>query len=285
MEPDTHEPQHNISYEAVIIDHTSETGSITPGSGHHIEEPVPTFVESLAYFVNPSFIDPLGQPLFGPPSMRYIDSYSSYCLLPGSTMTSSFGMNPPIFGFLEGLGNSSFSTTPIVDAAGAYSLPETLVTQVTLTQPLTHSSPLAHESGNIPVSFFPHMHTTSDLLGHPIGQMANSLAIHTTMVTQATQPPSHTSYISTPYIGGQSSMGANLQLGGNLQLQRNFLLGGNLHGCNINRHGGKPLLQVLVSLLPLVCILGIHIQELRILCGLNPTQWAFLHKELCHINL
>jgi hypothetical protein len=78
MEPDTQEPQHNISYEAVITDHTSETGSIAPGSGHHVEEPVPTFIEILAYFVNPPFTDPLGQPLFDPPSTRYIDSYSSY---------------------------------------------------------------------------------------------------------------------------------------------------------------------------------------------------------------
>jgi hypothetical protein len=27
MEPDTQEPQHNISYEAMITDHTSETGA------------------------------------------------------------------------------------------------------------------------------------------------------------------------------------------------------------------------------------------------------------------
>jgi hypothetical protein len=214
MEPDTQEPQHNISYEAVIVDHTSETGSIAPGSGHHVEEPVPTFVEILAYFVNPPFTDPLGQPLFDPPSMRYIDSFSSYYLPPGSTTTPSFGMNPPIFGFPEGLGNSYFSTTPVVDTVGAYSLLETSVTQVTLTQPLTHSSPLAHESGNIPASFFPHMHMPSALLGRPIGQMANSQVIHTTMVTQATQPPSHTSQISTPYIGGQSSMGGQPSTGG-----------------------------------------------------------------------
>jgi hypothetical protein len=37
MEPDTQEPQHNISYEEVIADHTSETRSIAPRSGQHIE--------------------------------------------------------------------------------------------------------------------------------------------------------------------------------------------------------------------------------------------------------
>jgi hypothetical protein len=60
MEPDTQEPQHNISYKAVLIDHTFETGSIAPGSGHHIEEPIQTFVESLTSFVNPFFTNPLG---------------------------------------------------------------------------------------------------------------------------------------------------------------------------------------------------------------------------------
>jgi hypothetical protein len=204
MEPDTQEPQHNLSYEAVIIDHTSQTGSIALGSGHHIDEPVPTFVESLAYFVNPLFTDPLGQTLFDPPSTRYVDSYSSYRLPPGSTITTSFGMNLPIF---EGLGNSSLSTTPIVDIARAYSLLETSVAQVSLTQPLSHSSPHAPESDNIPSSFFPHMHMPSSLLGHPIGQMDRSQVVHTTTVTQATQTPYHTSHISTPYIGGQSSMG------------------------------------------------------------------------------
>jgi hypothetical protein len=134
MKVDTQEPQHNISYEAMIIDHTSETRSIAPGSGRHIEELVPTFVESLAYLLNPPFIDPLVQPLFDPPSTRYVNSYSSYRLPPGSTITSSFGMSPPIFGFLEGLGNLSFSKTPVIDAASAYYLPETSVTQVTLNQ-------------------------------------------------------------------------------------------------------------------------------------------------------
>jgi hypothetical protein len=68
MEPDTQEPQHNLSYEAVITYHTSEIGSITPRSGQHIEEPVTTFIEILASYMNPLFNDPLGQPLTDPPS-------------------------------------------------------------------------------------------------------------------------------------------------------------------------------------------------------------------------
>ena len=167
----------------MIVDHTSRTGIIASGSGHHIDEPVPTCVESLTYFVNPLFTDPLGQPLFDPPSTRYVDSYSSYHLPPGSTITSSFGMNPPILGFPEGLRNSYFSTTLVVDATGSYTLPETSMTQVTLNQPIMHSSPLALESGNIPASFFTHMHTRSSLLGRPIGQMASSQVVHTTKVT------------------------------------------------------------------------------------------------------
>jgi hypothetical protein len=131
-----------------------------------------------------------------------------------------------------------------------------LVTQVTPTQPLAHSSPLSHESGNIPTSFFPHMHTPSALLGRPIGQMVNSQVIHTTMVTQDTQPPYHTSKISTPYIGGQYSMGGQPSAGGKPSVAGKIFTGGNLHGCNIKNIGGKPLLQVLLSLLPLVYILG-----------------------------
>jgi hypothetical protein len=60
MEPDIQEPQHNIFYEEMITDHTSKTGSITLGSGHDVEEPVPTCVEIFENFVNPPFIDPLG---------------------------------------------------------------------------------------------------------------------------------------------------------------------------------------------------------------------------------
>jgi hypothetical protein len=117
------------------------------------------------------------------------------------------------------------------------------MTQVSLTQPLAYSSTPILKSSNILASLFQHMHTPSDLLGRPIGQMESSQVIHTTKVTQATQPPYHTSYISTTYIGGQSSMGGQPSVGGNLHLQGNFLLGGNnLHGCNINQHGGRPLL-------------------------------------------
>jgi len=50
------------------------------------------------------------------------------------------------------------------------------------------------------------MHTPSYLIGHPIGQMDNIQVVHTTMVTQDTHPPYHTSQISTPYIGGQPSI-------------------------------------------------------------------------------
>jgi hypothetical protein len=58
------------------------------------------------------------------------------------------------------------------------------------------------------------MHTSSALLVHSISQMANNQFIHTTMVTQATHPPYNTFYISTPYIGGQSSMGSQPSAGG-----------------------------------------------------------------------
>jgi hypothetical protein len=141
-----------------------------------------------------------------------------------------FWHEPTSFGFPEGLGNLSFSTTPVVDIVGASSLLKTSVTQVTLTQPLAHTSPFTHGSGNILASLFPHMHTPSALLGHSISQMVDSQVIHTTMVTQATQPPSHTSQISTPYIGGQSSMGGQPSAGGKPSVAGKFLLGGNLRG-------------------------------------------------------
>jgi hypothetical protein len=139
-------------------------------------------------------------------------------------------MNPSIFYFLEGLVNSSFPTTLVVDIVGSCYLLETLVTQVTLNQPLSHSSPLAHASGNILASFFPHMHMTSVLLGHPIGQISSNQVIHTTMVTQVTHPPSHTSDISTPYIGGQSSIGSQPSARGKPLVAEKCLLEGNLHG-------------------------------------------------------
>jgi hypothetical protein len=124
MEHDTQEPQHNISYEAVIADHTSETRSVAPGSGQHIEELVTTFIEILASYMNPLFIDPLSLPLTDPPFMRYDYAFASYYLPLGSTTTPSFGMNPPSFGFPEGLRDSSFSTNLVVDNVGAYTLLE-----------------------------------------------------------------------------------------------------------------------------------------------------------------
>jgi hypothetical protein len=196
------------------VDHTSKTESDAPESGQHVEEPVTTFVESLSSYMNPLFNDPLILPLTDPPSTRYFDSFSSYYLLPSSTTTPSFGMNPSIFSFSEGLGNSSFSTNLVVDTVGDSSLPKTLVTQVTQIQPLAHSSPFAHESGHIPTSLFPHMHTPSALLGCSIGRMAIGKVVHTTMVTQVTQPPFNTSQISTPYIGGKSSLGGQPSTGG-----------------------------------------------------------------------
>jgi len=78
--------------------------------------------------MNPPFTNPLVQPLFDPLSTRYVDSFCSYYLPSSSTTMPSFGMNPPIIGFCEGLGNSYFSTTPIVDTAGAYYLLKTSVT-------------------------------------------------------------------------------------------------------------------------------------------------------------
>jgi hypothetical protein len=58
------------------------------------------------------------------------------------------------------------------------------------------------------------MHIPSAILGRPIGRMYNNKFFHKTMVTQITQPPYHTSHISTPYIGGQSSMGGQPSVGG-----------------------------------------------------------------------
>jgi hypothetical protein len=113
----------------MIKDQTFETESVAPGSDQHVEEPVTNFVESLASYVNPLFTDPLILPLTDPPSTRFIDAYSSYILSPRSTTTQYFAMNPPLFGFTEGLGNFSFSTTHVVDTVGA-SLLGTSMTQV-----------------------------------------------------------------------------------------------------------------------------------------------------------
>jgi hypothetical protein len=129
----------------MIINHTSETESVTPGSGQHIEELVTTFVESLASFVNPFFTDPFVLPLIYTPSTRYVDYYYSCLLPPSSSTTQSFGMNPSSFGFPERLGNSYFPTNHVVVTVGASTLPETSVNQVTLTQPRAHTSPFAHE--------------------------------------------------------------------------------------------------------------------------------------------
>ena len=100
------------------------------------------------------------------------------------------------------------------------------MTQVTLTQPLVHSFPLAHESGNIPASFFPHMHMPSDLLGHPIDRIANIQVIHMTMFTQVTQPTFQPSHMSTPYIGGESSMGGQPSAGGKPSVAGKLFTGG-----------------------------------------------------------
>jgi hypothetical protein len=52
------------------------------------------------------------------------DSYSSYLFTTQFNHYTIFWHEPTIFGFPEGLGNSSFSTTPVVDTVGAYSLPK-----------------------------------------------------------------------------------------------------------------------------------------------------------------
>jgi hypothetical protein len=98
-------------------------------------------------------------------------------------------VNQSSFGFPEGLGNLSFSTTPIVGIVGASSLPETSMTRVTPNKPLACTPSVAHGPGNIPASLFPHIHIPSSLLGRSINQMTGSQVIHTTMVTQATHPP------------------------------------------------------------------------------------------------
>jgi len=185
----------------------SKNGSIASGSGHHIEVLITTFMESIAYYMNHHFTNLCFPPITNPPSTRFFYVYSSYYSLFGSTTTQYPNMNPSYFGFTEGLGKSYFSTTLVVYNDGASSLLKTLVTQVTSTQPLAHTSSFAHESGNILASLFPHMHKPSSLLGLPIGHMISSQVLHTTIVTQSTHLPYHTSHIITPYIGGQYSMG------------------------------------------------------------------------------
>jgi len=112
----------------MIVDQTSETKSVFPGSGHHIEESVLEFLEILAYYFNHHFTNPLSLPLIDQPSMRYVDSYSPYHLQLRSTTIQSFGKNPSSFGFPKRLGNSYLSTTPIIYIIGASSLMGTSVT-------------------------------------------------------------------------------------------------------------------------------------------------------------
>jgi hypothetical protein len=216
MDLDIHEPLNNVSYEGMIEDKTSETRSIALGSGQHVEEPITTFLEILASYVNHIFTNQLGLPLTHPPSTRYFDAFSSYNLPPSSTTTQCFGVNPSSFGFPKELENLSFSTTPVVDTVGASSLLKTLVTQLNLTQPFAMTSPFTHGSGNIPASLFPHIHTPSTLLGHSIGHIVEIQVVHTTKVIEYTQPPCQPFHMSTPYIGGQSSMGGQPLAGGNL---------------------------------------------------------------------
>jgi hypothetical protein len=66
MEPNVLEPQPNASYKGMIEDHTYEIRSVTPRSGHHVEEPIKTFIESIEYYTNTLFIDPLVPPLTDP---------------------------------------------------------------------------------------------------------------------------------------------------------------------------------------------------------------------------
>jgi hypothetical protein len=156
--------------------------------------------------------------------MRFIDAYSSYFLPPGSATTQSFGMNPSSFGFSKGLRNYSSSTTLVVDTVGA-SLLGTSTTQVTLTQPFVNTFPFLHGSGNIHVLLFTHTHTPSALVGHPISHMVGCQVVHTNIVTQPTQPPSQPSQMSTPYIGGQYSMGGQPLSGGESSVEGNFFTG------------------------------------------------------------
>jgi hypothetical protein len=220
------EPQPNVSYEGMIKDKTSETERISLGNGHHIEVPVTTFIESLTYYTNPLFTDPLFPPLIDPPFTIFSYAYYSYYLPPSSTTTQSFGVNPSSFGFPEGLGNLSFSTTPVVGIVGASSLPETSMTQVTPNKPLARTPSIAHGPGNIPASLFPHMHIPSSLLGRSLNQMTDSQVIHTTTVTQATHPSFEPSQISKPYIGDKYSMGGQPSVGGKPSAAEKLFIGG-----------------------------------------------------------
>jgi len=194
IDPRIYEYQRNNSNEVFINEEMHyEVKSVALKSDHHEEESIKTFVEGIFLPVNPPIIDPHGPLLVEIPSSTFLDAYSSYNLPSYSSIRRSFGMNPSYFCFPKGLGNLSLSTTPVVDTASASSLLRTTMTQVTLTQPFVSTYPFTHGSGNIHSSLFPHMHTLSDLLGRPIGQMADSQVVQKTMVTQANQPPSQPS--------------------------------------------------------------------------------------------
>jgi hypothetical protein len=85
----------------MIKDPIFENERITSGSDHHMKELATTFVESVASYKNPLFIDLLGTLLTNSLSTRYDDDFSSYRLPHGSTITSSFGVNPSSFGLPE----------------------------------------------------------------------------------------------------------------------------------------------------------------------------------------
>jgi hypothetical protein len=243
------EVQHNPSNEGIIGEEmTSEVGSVTPGRDQ-LEEPTTNFVEGVVPYTNPPLTNTLGPLLIEISSMIFLDAYSSYHLPTSSTTRKYFGMNTLKFEFTEGLGVSPpLSTSHVVARVniaivGAYSLLGTYVTQVTLTQPLLNTSLFAHGSGNILSSLVSHMHTPSVLLGHPIGHMDNSQFIHTTTITQDTQPTCPTlqmgsSYI--PFIGGQSSWGGQPLAGGKTSIGCQPLAGGKPSIVGKPFYRGKP---------------------------------------------
>jgi len=104
------------------------------------------------------------------------------------------------------------------------------MTQINPPQPLVLTYPFRYGSSNIPYSLFPHMHTPSALLGRTISQMANNQVIMITTVTKAIQPPYQPSQMSTPYIGGQSSMGIQTLAGGKPSARGKCFTRGNLRG-------------------------------------------------------
>jgi hypothetical protein len=85
LDPKVHEPQHDSSNEGMVEEKTSETRSVSLGSGQNAKELVTIFVEGVVLYTNPPLIDLLGPLLAEQPSMRFIYAYSSYCLLTNST--------------------------------------------------------------------------------------------------------------------------------------------------------------------------------------------------------